>query len=504
VSINKTPTFKPPVYLFKKLGRYLGISTVSGDFYDLSPSTYAALQQWNNELSNCKARPSPRTVWRLTQKYRIPQHIVDLFPLSACRSQLQEEPVAKAITDITLNLTSHCNLRCSYCWNDQGTYSNRTFRKDKTLESTGYVKNSQMPIQVARKAVDILIGSCGKDKDLVVDFYGGEPLLNLKTLLATVDYCRKNQKRWGVNFHFLLATNGTLLTPKIAGTLLKKGVQIAVSIDGSKKVHDRNRPFAGGKGSFNTITRNLKGMPKGVMKRLVGRATVTPFYPDMSSLYKNLRKLGFERVELFESEDACHRLTPQRERFFFSTDRQHRRLCRQYERLAKRYIKDTVSGFLDYRKTFFNRFFKLMQRLYYHHEVTGGCPAAVGQLAIDIDGGIYPCTSFLGIEEFKLGNINNGPEKKKLSIFLKTVSKRFKHCRGCLLFSLCRTTGSCLNINYYFNRDPALPYQKSCELFREKMELAIATLSILSEKIPERLEELFGFDPVGRRGNKLY
>jgi hypothetical protein len=59
-------------------------------------------------------------------------------------------------------------------------------------------------------------------------------------------------------------------------------------------------------------------------------------------------------------------------------------------------------------------------------------------------------------------------------------------------------------MNYYFCGDPALPYQRSCELFREKLELAIATLAILSEKIPNRLEELFGFDPVGKRGNELY
>jgi uncharacterized protein len=502
--VPKPSAFKLPVYLFKKLGRNLAVSTVSGDFYDLSPSAYAALQRWNKELSSCKTLPSPEANQKLTQKYRIPQHIVDLFPLPVHTPPLKEELDVRYLTDITLNLTSRCNLHCSYCWNDYGTYSNRTFRKDRVLASAGCVKNSEMSVTVAQRAVDMLVDSCGDDRDLVVDFYGGEPLLNLKTLLATVDYCRKNQRKWRVNFNFLLATNGTLLTPEVAGLLLKKGVQIAVSIDGPKKVHDRNRPFASGKGSFSTITRNLKKMPRGIMKRLVGRATVTPFYPDMSSLYGNLRKLGFERIELFESEDACHRLTPQRERFFFTSNRQYRLLCRQYERLARRYITDTVSGFLDYRKTFFNRFFKLMQRLYYNQEVTGGCPAAVGQFAVDIDGDIYPCTSFLGIEEFRLGNVNAGPQRRKINLFLKAVRKRFTHCRECSLFSLCRTTGSCLNINYYFNRDPAVPYQKSCELFCEKVELAIATLSILSEKIPGRLEELFGFDPVGRRGNKLY
>jgi uncharacterized protein len=356
----------------------------------------------------------------------------------------------------------------------------------------------------ARAAVDLLVDSHGEDKNLVVDFYGGEPLLNLKTLLSTVDYCGKNRKKWGVNFSFLLATNGTLLTPAVAADLFSRGVQVAVSIDGRKEVHDRNRPFADGKGSFSAITRNLSGMPSRVVKRLVGRATVTPFNSDMVALYADLRSLGFERIELFESEDACHRITPNRERFFFRSDKDFSLLCRQYERLARYYIKETTGGFLDYRKTFFNRFFKLMQRLYYHHEMAGGCPAAAGQLAVDADGGIYPCTSFVGVEEFRLGNVRKGLDRTRTDAFMRTVKRRFEYCRECPIFSLCRTTGSCLNVNYYFNHDPAVPYRQSCLLFREKVELAIATLSILSEKIPRRLEKLFGFDPVGRRGNELY
>jgi len=362
-----------------------------------------------------------------------------------------------------------------------------------------------MNVETALKAVDTLVKLRGSDKNLVVDFYGGEPLLNLETLFATVDYCRENQQKWKVKFHFLLATNGTLLTPEVAKKLLSKGVQIAVSIDGPKAVHDNNRPFINQSGSFDTILANLRKMPKAVMKRLVGRTTVTPFFSDMVKLYEHLKSLGFERIEIFESEDACHKILPGQESSFFSSEENYKILYKAYEKLALRYIDNVVSGKLNYSKTFFNRFFKLMQRLYYNHEVSGGCPAAKGQIAVSAKGWIYPCTSFLGIGEFKLGHVDCGIDNSKYQKFIKKANKRFEYCqKDCDLFNLCRSTGSCLNVNYFFNGDPALPHKKSCDLFREKLALSTASLSILSEKIPQRLEKLFGFDPIGRRGNKLY
>lgn len=497
-------SLKPPAYLFSKLGRCVGISTHSGNIYAIPEEHFPALRAWNNEIAGSKTAPSRSGLRSLTAKHRVPPDMASLFPIPG-KSRLHEISGRPHFTDITLNITSSCNLRCSYCWNDQGHYSNNSFRESGQKRGTGNPGGSEMSPETARKAVDLLVSLRGKEKELVVDFYGGEPLLNLKTLLATVDHCRQNRKKWGVNFHFLLATNGTLLTPGLARELISKGVQIAVSMDGGKAVHDRNRPFAGGKGSFSAISANLKKMPREIMKRLVGRATVTPGYAKMTEIFGYLRKMGFERMELFESEDACHRITPQREAFFFKTDEQYAMLCREYERLALKYIDETAAGRLDYKKTFFNRFFKLMQRLYYNHQVTGGCPAAQGQLAVGADGGIYPCTSFLGIKEFRLGDIHKGGlDKRKHACFLAQVQRRFKNCSSCSLFSLCRTTGSCLNINHYFNGDVSKPHERSCRLFREKIELAAAALAILNEKIPDKLEELFGFDPVGRRGNKLY
>lgn len=495
-----------PVVLVNKLGRYIGISTGTGDFYDLTSETYALLQRWNKGISLLRLASPGGQILALGKTLGISSKILQLFPLPNKKITLETEKNSSAsLTDLTINLTSNCNLRCVYCWNDHGKYSNTRFLKGRTVKSEKMAKVAYMPVEVALKAVDTLVKLRGNDKDLVVDFYGGEPLLNLTTLMATVNYCRENQSKWKVNFHFLLATNGTLLSPSIAKKLLNKGVQIAVSMDGPKVVHDHNRPFIDRTGSFDSISANLKKMPKAITKRLVGRATVTPFFPDMVKLYEHLKGLGFERIEIFESEDACHRISPGQGSNFFSTEESYKLLCKAYEKLALRYIEDVVSGDLSYSKTFFNRFFKLMQRLYYNHELTGGCPAARGQIAVAVDGKIYPCTSFLGIKEFELGHVEHGFEGRKYRRFIEKTNKRFGYCqRDCELFSLCRSTGSCLNVNYFFNGDPALPHKKSCALFGEKLALAAATLAILFDKIPHRLEKLFGSDPAGKRGNKLY
>ena len=297
-----------PVILVNKLGRHIGISTATGDFYDLSPKIYVLLKKWNRRIALSVNALSGQQAAELAKTLNIPHGIAKFFPYpdKKISSPADENPPA-CLTDLTLNLTSDCNLRCIYCWNDHGKYSNTRFSKiKKGRKRVEGPANTRMDAETALRAVDTLVKLRGREKSLVVDFYGGEPLLNLETLMATVDYCRENQAKWKVEFHFLLATNGTLLTPALAKRLLDKGVQVAVSIDGPKAVHDRNRPFTGRRGSFDTIVSNLKSMPKPVMRRLVGRTTVTPFFPDMVKLYGNLRGLGFERIEIFESEDACH------------------------------------------------------------------------------------------------------------------------------------------------------------------------------------------------------
>jgi uncharacterized protein len=497
---------KLPCYLFQKLGRYFAVSTATGDFYDVSSRTYSALGKWNNEIEKLSS-PSKEKIQLIARNNSIPNEIIKSFPVPGYGSLFKKgKKVNYGITDLTLNLTSSCNLACVYCWNDQGKYSDKSFATGNAAhKAAGQSAGKKMSFETARSAVDLFIRLHDrKTSNLIIDFYGGEPLLNLDTIRFVIDYVRHNESKWKVKVRFLIATNGTLLTPDIAEELIDNGVQIAVSLDGPKAVQDKNRPFVNGKGSFDTVYANLKNMKRETVKRLVGRATVTPAYCDMVSLYRALKDIGFERIELFESEDACHRINHTKQNLFFNTKGQYEELFKEYVRLAKLYIDEVKSGFLDYRKTFFNRFFKLMQRLYYQQEVAGGCPAGRGQLAVSSEGNIFPCTAFIGIEGFEIGNVRDGLNKEKYRRFLKRSEKRTDHCQECQLFSLCRTTGSCLNLNHYYCGDMCKPYEKGCEFFRFKIELAIAVLSILSEKIPDKIEDLFGRDPVGERGNINY
>lgn len=491
-----------PAYLFEKLGRRIGVSVATGDFYELPPAVFNALKKWNRAVGRRPAGLSSCAAEKLARRFSIPREIFRSFPLRLPRRSAA--PASPRLTDLTLNITSECNLSCVYCWNDTGKYSNGTFTGADGTCAAERARPAPMTMETARRAVDLLADLSRGEKQLVVDFYGGEPLTNLPVLLGTVAYCKALEKRRKLRFHFLLATNGTLLTPELAEKLIGLDVQIAVSIDGPARVHDGNRPFSDGKGSFGTIAANLRGMQPETLRRLVGRTTVTPRYTDMSALYGSLRKLGFERVEIFESEDACHRVTRERESVFFRSRKDFRRLFREYERLAEKYAEEAAAGRLDYGKTFFNRFFKLMQRLYYNHQVSGGCPAAQGQLAVSSDGEIFPCTSFIGIKKFSLGNVRSGLDRERYRSMLKMTAKRYAACRGCRLFSVCGTTGSCLNVNHYFNGDVSRPHARSCRLFEEKIKLAMAAIAILSEKMPGGIEGLFGHDPEGRRGNELY
>lgn len=491
--MSKKKQIISPAYLFQKLGKNLAISTTTGDFYDLPSNAYHKLKRWNHQILKYGNK--------LKQNSPSPAEYLKYFPFAKNKKHAHPDKIiSPAISDLTLNLTSSCNLACVYCWNDQGKYSNRKFSRTVPEKVFSADNPVMMSAAVACRAVDLLVALKGKEKKLVVDFYGGEPLLNLAAINAVIDYCRKNESRWKVNIRFLIATNGTLLTPQLAEALIAKGVQIAVSIDGKKVVHDHNRPFIDGRGSFAVIAGNLKHMPRAIMKKLVGRATVTPFYTDLLELYRGLRGLGFERIELFESEDACHRLTPQREKAFFLKEQQYRKLFKEYERLALFYIEEVKECRLDYSKTFFNRFFKLMQRVYYQQAVSGGCPAGIGQLAISAQGEVYPCTAFIGIRQFNLGDVKSGLDKKAYDNFLRKAGQRTEKCRKCEIFSLCRATGSCLNLNHYYCKDISVPYALGCRFFKFKVELAIAALAVLSDKIPYRLDSLFGSDPAGKRG----
>jgi uncharacterized protein len=354
---------------------------------------------------------------------------------------------------------------------------------------------------VAFRAIELLIKESKGAKDLVIDFYGGEPLLNYDLIKDVIEYCKKIRHIKKIKFRFLLATNGTLLNKERGEFLIENGVDVAVSLDGSRKIQDTQRPFPDGSGSFDIVIDNINSLHETYRRRLVGRATFTPHSAHTVRTFKFLRNLGFERIEVCESEKAGYGLETNSQFFFNGTNGLHH-LKSLYYNLALFYTQEVLQGHLTYENTYFNRFFKQLSRLYHIQSVVGTCSAGFSLIAVDIDGSIYPCTAFVGLPQFQIGHVKFGIDETKLKYFSETKISSSRACGQCWAKRLCRGCGSCYNLNYFTNNNPGQPDPYYCELFRYKTKLMIAMIAELGQENPGLLESVLIPEYYATRGRR--
>lgn len=403
--------------------------------------------------------------------------------------QKKDRAIKRQITDVTLNIVNNCNLSCRYCWNRGGGYG------------SNYLNNRKMDSRIAYKAIDLLVRESRGFNDLIIDYYGGEPLLNFNLIKQTIEYCKKIKRKKGNNFRFLLATNGTLLDKEKGEFLIANDVDVAVSLDGPKKIQDMQRPFPGGKGSFDTVMENIRSLKADYRNRIVGRATFTPYSTDVVRTFGFLRSLGFDRIEVCESEKAGYGLES-KNRFFFAGEKGIKRLKSLYNKLAIFYTQEVIKGNLSYENTYFNRFFKQLSRLYHIQSIMGACSAGYSLMAVDMDGSIYPCTAFVGIPRFKIGTVGSGINDNKLQDFLNTKIYGSDDCNKCWAKRICKGCGSCYNLNYFNNKNLGQPDNYYCELFRYKTKLMIAMISEIARDNPLILEKVLIPQYYVTRGRK--
>ena len=117
----------------------------------------------------------------------------DTFAPMAGTFKARSGDVVKALC---LHVAHTCNLNCAYCFASQGKYHG-----DRAL----------MSFEVGKRALDFLIEHSGKRRNLEVDFFGGEPLMNWDVVKDLVKYARSVEKEHGKNFRFTLTTNGVLI-----------------------------------------------------------------------------------------------------------------------------------------------------------------------------------------------------------------------------------------------------------------------------------------------------
>lgn len=355
------------------------------------------------------------------------------------------KPVIKAMC---LNMTHDCNLRCEYCFASQGTYNG---------------EKAFLSFETGKKAFDYLVKNSGNRRNLEVDFFGGEPLMNFDVIKELVDYGRSLEKEYNKHFRFTITTNGVLLDEEKMDYINENMDNVVLSIDGRKETNDRMRKTINKKGSYDLIVDNYKKfISKRGSKDYFARGTYTSNNLDFSEDVKHMRELGFDKisVEPVVAKDEEK----------YALKKEHVDILKkEYEKLAEYYIESYKSK--DRRFQFFHFNIELEGGpCIYKRSI--GCGAGTEYVAVTPSGDLYPCHQFVGNEEFIIGNVEEGITNRALADKFKNVSVNDKPaCRDCWAKYFC--SGGCHANAYNFNKDFTVPYDVGCELEKKRIECAI-------------------------------
>lgn len=364
-----------------------------------------------------------------------------------------ERPIIKSIC---LHVAHDCNLRCKYCFAGTGAFGG-----DRGL----------MNLETGKRGIDFVLNASGHRKHCEVDFFGGEPLLNFQVVKDLVAYGRKAAAERGKTIKFTLTTNSVLLTEEVQNFLEKEDISVVLSIDGRPEVHDRMRPYASGKGSYDQVIPRIRqfaekrpeSSPYAVGTYYYARGTYTHFNLDFDKDVDHLLDLGVKQISL-EPVVA----TPDQPYAFQEGDIPE--ILKSYDRLGEDLLARKKNG-EDFSFFHFNVALDggpcLPKRL-------SGCGAGHEYVAISPEGDLYPCHQFVGQEEFKMGSLWD--EKPALDPNL-VQSFRNAHvyskasCRECWARFSC--SGGCHAANHAFSGKLNEVYTLGCEFQKKRLEVAL-------------------------------
>lgn len=360
------------------------------------------------------------------------------------------------IKAMCLHIAHDCNLACKYCFAGEGEYCG-----DRSL----------MSFEVGKQAFDFLIANSGTRKNLEVDFFGGEPLMNFEVVKQLVAYAREQEKIHNKNFRFTLTTNGVLLDEEVMDFANKEMYNVVLSLDGRKETNDRMRVSRNGKGSYDLILPKFKEMVKRRGdKEYYIRGTYTHYNTDFTKDILHMADLGFTKLAMepvVASPDAPYALKEEDLPVLFD----------QYEKLAAEMVRREKNG---KGFTFFHYMIDLEGGPCIAKRIAG-CGVGTEYVAVTPWGDLYPCHQFVGDENYLLGNVFDG-------ITNEEVRSRFKmcniyarpQCNDCFARLYC--SGGCSANAYHATGSIEGIYELGCKLHRKRVECAIMMKVALAEE----------------------
>lgn len=362
-------------------------------------------------------------------------------------------PIVKAIC---LHVAHDCNLRCNYCFAGTGAFGGH---------------RGLMDFETGKRAIDFVLEASAHRKHCEVDFFGGEPLLNFQVVKDLVQYGKEAAQAKGKTIKFTLTTNAVLMTREIQDFLEKEDISVVLSIDGRPEVHDRMRPYANGKGSYDQVAPRLQqfaerrpeSSPYAVGTYYYARGTYTHYNLDFDQDVTHLLDLGMKQISL-------EPVVAQPNDPYAFQEGDVPEILKTYDRLGEELLARRNKG-EDFSFFHFNVALDqgpcLPKRL-------SGCGAGHEYVAISPEGDLYPCHQFVGQEEFKMGSL--GEEKPSLN--LEIVDKfRSAHiyskptCQQCWARFSC--SGGCHSANHAFTGQLNDVYALGCEFQKKRLEVAL-------------------------------
>ena len=354
---------------------------------------------------------------------------------------------SNVVKALCLHVAHTCNLNCSYCFAAQGKFHGEA---------------GLMSFETGKRALDFLIENSGTRRNLEVDFFGGEPLMNFEVCKQLVAYARSIEKKYNKNFRFTMTTNGIGITDEVIDWCNKECHNVVLSLDGRKEVNDRFRVDLAGNGSYDRIVPKFQKLVKARgNKAYYMRGTFTHANPDFLKDIQQMLDLGF--TELSMEPVVCAPGDPSA-----LTDEDRVIVMEQYEKLAELMLERRRAG---KPFTFYHYMIDLTGGPCIYKRISG-CGSGTEYMAVTPWGDLYPCHQFVGDEKFRLGDVWTGVTNTEIQAdFASCNVYAHPECRDCWARLYC--SGGCAANAYHATGSVRGVYKEGCELFKKRMECAI-------------------------------
>jgi uncharacterized protein len=371
---------------------------------------------------------------------------------------------------ISIHLVHGCNMGCYYCSVDAGmNFHGATRRLSK---------------ETAKDIVDFIFREYADAPGYQINFsVGGEPLLNVEALKFVMEYSGEKAREAGKPVEYSIATNGLLLTEELLGFLNENNMHKYLSIDGPPEVQNAMRVTTEGGPTYDRVREKIelihsteeKAKPA---RRFSGIATLTPLHPSVIDAVEHLLSCGFARVAINPVRSGPDKAVAINAKNIEAVKQAYT----EFAEVLLKQARENDSRYLDAIMNHSDFMGRFMLRLLARNNASFRCTAGKWGYSITADGGIYPCDEFVGMDDYKAGDVYSGIDESKRTDFLRADVETLKICSACWAKHICG--GICPKDSILLHGAIERPNQIECSLIKHVIKQGIHVLATIREEQP--------------------